>query len=175
MSIFYPHLHRKKLTDITLSDIMLLDVKGLILDVDNTLSVHHGKVPGDGVIEWMKTMTDAGIIMIIASNSKKKRISVFSKKVGLDYVSTAFKPLPMGIIKARKRLGLKRNDVAMVGDQIFTDILAAKLAGMKSILLLPLKYEDKLSFKIRRFFEKGIISRYKKTLDDPTQSSLKDN
>lgn len=157
-----PDIYLNRVTDITPDILNYLNVKGLILDVDNTLSTHHGMQPVDNLNEWLATMKAGGIPLIILSNSKEKRVKPFASKIGLKYLSLGLKPLPFGYIRAAKKLNLKVKDVAIAGDQIFTDVLGAKLSGAKVILLKPILLEDKLSFKIRRNLERKLLKKYKK-------------
>ena len=74
-------------------------------------------------------------------------------KLGVAYVARALKPLPVGITKARKQLGLKRSEVVMVGDQLLTDIWAGNLAGVRTVLTQPLVQSDAWNTRINRYFE----------------------
>ena len=155
--MFRPNLYKNRVTDITVNELKSLNVNSLFLDVDNTLSTHHGKEYVEGLDNWINYMKENGISLILTSNSKEQRVEPFAKGIDLDYVSMSLKPLWRGFKIALKRLGVKRNNVCVVGDQIFTDVLGAKLFGLKVILLKPILPEDKPSFKIRRFLEKIII------------------
>lgn len=157
MSLFSAKSYLKRITDVTPQLLDSMGVKALLIDVDNTLSTHHGKVLISGVYKWLERMKQNGIGMIIVSNSKFKRIKPFSEKIGLPFVSLAAKPLPFGYIKAAKLLGVKRKECAIIGDQLFTDILGANLCGIQSVRVSPVKLEDGISFKIRRYFEKKIL------------------
>ena len=160
--MFVPNIYLKRVTDITPEILQKLNIKGLILDVDNTLSTHHGMRPVDNLFEWISEMQTANIPLIILSNSKEKRVKPFANMLGLNFLSLGLKPLPFGYLRAAKRLNLKLNEVAIAGDQIFTDVLGAKLARTKVILLEPILLEDKLSFKIRRSLERKLLSKYKR-------------
>ena len=110
-------------------------------------------MPTRNVAEWIDNIKNSGIELLILSNSKKRRVGPFAEGLGLDFVSLGLKPLPFGFIRALKALKLKRSKVALAGDQIFTDVLGARLIGLKVFLLEPIKLEDGISFKIRRYFE----------------------
>ncbi len=158
--MFKPDLFLERVTDITPEMLKKLNIKGLLLDVDNTLSTHHGMVLTDGLLEWIAEMQSAGIELLVFSNSKERRVKPFAKKIGLPYISLGLKPLPFGYFRGAKRLGLKPKNIALVGDQFFTDLLGAKLTGTKIILLKPILLEDKLSFKIRRNLERRIYKKW---------------
>ncbi len=156
-----PHIKFKGITDIKPEILNNLGIKALLLDVDNTMSTHHGTKLTDGLLEWIKYMQDSGIKLMVLSNSKEARIKPFAERINLPYISLGLKPLPFGYLRGVKRLALKRNEVAIVGDQIFTDILGGRLVGVKTILLTPIKLEDGWSFKVRRYLEKGVYKLHK--------------
>lgn len=159
--MFKPNFKFDKITDISSEFLNKNEIRALLLDVDNTLSTHHGEQLFAGVDEWIKKMKSDGIKLLVISNSKNKRVEPFCKKIGLDFISLALKPLPFGFIKAKSKLELKRKNIAIVGDQLFTDSLGGNLFGIKTILLTPILLEDGLSFKIRRRIEKELLKKYK--------------
>lgn len=157
MKIFKPDIILRRITDITPEMLKETGVTALLLDVDNTLSTHHGTVLVDGLEEWLSEVKENGIKLIVVSNSKRFRIEPFAARIDLPFVSLACKPLPFGYSKALKTLSVKRGTSAIVGDQIFTDVLGANLFGIKSVLVRPVRLEDGWSFKVRRYFEKKIL------------------
>lgn len=157
MKIFKSDIILRRITEITPDTLKNAGINALLLDVDNTLSTHHGTVLIDGLIEWLSVMRDNDIKLIVVSNSKKFRIEPFAKRIGLPFVSLACKPLPFGYRKAVKAISSQKQGCAIVGDQIFTDVLGANIYGIKSILVRPIKLEGGWSFKIRRFFERKIL------------------
>ena len=106
-------------------------------------------------------MQDNGIKLIILSNSRNKRVAPFADKLALDYISLGLKPLPFKFFSAVRRLDLSRKNVAIIGDQLFTDSLGGNISGVKTIILNPIKLEDGFSFKVRRYLEKMLYSIYK--------------
>ena len=156
-----PKIKVERVTDITPQILKKYDINALILDVDNTLSTHHGQILTDGLLEWIELMKQNGIFLTVLSNSKEKRVKPFAQKINLEYISLGLKPLPFGYLRAMKRYSLKRKNTAIVGDQIFTDILGGNLVGIKTVLLTPIKLEDGWSFKLRRRLEKLIFKLYR--------------
>lgn len=156
-----PNIKLDRVTDITPAILKKYNINSLILDVDNTLSTHHGQVLTDGLPEWLVNMRNSGIGMIILSNSKEQRVKTFAEKINLPYISLGLKPLPFRYISALKRLGNKRNNTAIVGDQIFTDVLGGNIVGIKTILLDPIKLETTSGFVFKRKIERGVYKLYK--------------
>ncbi len=154
---FKPNIKLDKITEITPAMLKGRGITALMLDVDNTMSTHHGKILTDGLVDWLDLMQRENIKLIVVSNSKRARVEPFAGKIGLDFISLACKPLPFGYLRAVKRLGVKRKCAAIVGDQIFTDIIGGNCVGVNTVLLTPIKPEDGLSFRIRRRLEKVIF------------------
>ena len=155
-----PDIKLHGITDITVEILNKFDIKALLLDVDNTMSTHHGQALTEGLLEWIDRMNKNGIKLMVLSNSKRKRIEPFAERISLPCISLGCKPLPTGYLRGVRALGEKRKNVAIVGDQIFTDVLGGNLVGVKTVLLTPIKLEDGLSFKIRRNLEKKIYKHY---------------
>ncbi|MBQ3816902.1 MAG: YqeG family HAD IIIA-type phosphatase [Clostridia bacterium] len=155
-----PDIKLYRITDIKKSMLDKYGINALILDVDNTMSTHHGQVLISGLEEWIAEMQQSGIKLMVLSNSKRRRVEPFAAKIGLEFISLGLKPLPFGYIRALKALCVKRKNAAIVGDQIFTDTIGGNAIGLKTILLTPIKPEDGISFKIRRRLEKVVFKLY---------------
>ncbi len=156
-----PNIKLDKITDITPEILKKYNINSLILDVDNTLSTHHGHILTDGLEDWLNLMQNNNIKLMVLSNSKEQRVKPFAKKINLPFISLGLKPLPFGYIRALKALNSKRKETAIVGDQIFTDVLGGSIVGVKKVLLTPILLEDGLSFKIRRRLERAVFKLYK--------------
>lgn len=151
-----PEIKLERVTDITPDILKKYNITALILDVDNTLSTHHGQILTEGLPEWLKLMKENGIKLTVLSNSKEARVKPFAEKINLPYISLGLKPLPSGYIRALKALGTKRRETAIVGDQIFTDVLGGSLVGVRTILLTPIKLETTWGFKFKRSIERVV-------------------
>lgn len=160
MSLFTPKLILNNVTDIDLNFLVSKGIEGIILDVDNTLTIHNSQTVEKRVIDWIKTMKENNIKLIIVSNNTEERIKPFADKLNLDYISFGCKPLTNGLTKAINKIKLKKEQVAIVGDQIYTDILGGNLKRIFTILVVPFELENKLSFKIKRRLEKIHINKY---------------
>lgn len=156
LALLIPTAAVEKVTDITPKLLLELGVDAILLDVDNTLAPPTDTTPYDGVQEWIDEIKSAGFAVVICSNNFHKRIRPFSDSVGLDCVSMSLKPFPFGFIRAKRKLNEKPKSVVVVGDQIYTDVLGANMAGMKSILLIPRSEEHGFTIWLRRSMEKGI-------------------
>lgn len=134
-------------------------IRGLMLDLDNTLTTHDNPAPAEGVLSWIAVMRKAGIAMMIVSNNRPHRVEPFAAALGLPFVAEGAKPLPKGFRQAQKRMQLPFSQLAVVGDQIFTDILGANLCGVKSIYVRPIQYESTSFFKVKRWLERPFLPK----------------
>ncbi len=165
MAFFRPTAMRRGLTDLTPEFLSGLGVRALLLDVDNTVASYTSHQPIPGAVEWAGRMVEAGFRVLIVSNNFKKRVEPFAAQFGLGCISFAMKPLPFGYLKARSLLKMKRGECAIIGDQIFTDVIGANLCGMKSVLLSPIEEEEGFTFRVRRHFEKGLRRKFENRRD----------
>lgn len=151
-----PTVALDKVTDITPELLRSLGVDAILLDVDNTLAPPTETQPYEGVQTWIDTIKSEGFDVVICSNNYHSRIRPFSESVGLDCVAMSLKPFPFGFNRAKKKLHRKPKAVVVVGDQIYTDVLGANLAGMQSILLKPQSGEKGFTIWLRRKMEINI-------------------
>ena len=160
MGLFRPTVRYRRITDITTEDLRRMDVQGILLDVDNTLTTHYCPDLSDEVAAWLVTVQEAGVKLTVVSNAKRYRVEPFAAKIGLSCVWLAAKPLPFGFWRGIRRLGVKRRHCLAIGDQTFTDTLGAKLAGVRVVQLEPIKLEeDKPFMMFKRRIEAYILKR----------------
>ena len=148
-----PNVEFDIITDIGVDFLKENNIKGLILDVDNTL-IDLSKNKIDGLDDWIDSIIKSGIKIAVVSNGrKKKQIDLLTKKHGLIYVFFALKPFKSGIKKAKKELNLCYNEIAEIGDQIFTDVWVSNRTKMFSILTKPVEMEKSFLQKFKRRIE----------------------
>lgn len=137
-------------------------IKGLVLDIDYTLAPKSEPLPDDVVIEFIKNLKSAGIELYIISNNHKNRVSKFASAIDLKFICNGMKPFPRSFRKAAREMGLKAQEVAAVGDQIYTDIIGAHSAGMRAWLVTPNGVNKSLFNKLRRCFELPFVKSFYK-------------
>jgi hypothetical protein len=157
--LFKPTIWVKSVLSIDKNLLYKMRVKGLILDLDNTLSMHDNPAAEQGVMEWLAEMRTLGVRLMILSNNTAKRVEPLAAELGIDYIAFGCKPLTGGIHKAVKRLKLPKSQIALVGDQIFTDVMGGNLYFIKTILVEPFYLEDKWTFKLKRRIESVVFNR----------------
>lgn len=160
MPLFSPTMLFTRVTAITPQHLQTRGIQALILDVDNTLTGHGSQKLPDDIAAWLEEMRAANVPMMICSNNVPRRVAPFAARIGLPFRAFCCKPSPLGLRWARLAFGLQKKQVALVGDQIFTDALGANLYGIQMLLVQPI-YEDKnLAIRCKRFLEKPVLARY---------------
>ena len=157
--IFRPKLWIKNVLSIDREFLDKNGIDALILDLDNTLSMHGNPAAEEGIPEWLDKMRELGVPMAVVSNNTTKRVAPLAAKLGLDFTANGAKPLTFGLNKALKKLGTDRKRTAVVGDQIFTDVMCGNFAGMPTILVEPFHIEKGILFKIKRGAESLVFRR----------------
>jgi HAD superfamily phosphatase (TIGR01668 family) len=139
MSLFpIPNFSFREITEISLSFLDELGIKFLMLDLDNTIAAYTEDKPAEDVLRWHSNVIQSGIRPFMITNSTRvKRVETFAEALEMGYIMRAKKPSPRYLLKAMEEAGFQKENSALVGDQIFTDTLAAKRAGITSIILRP--------------------------------------
>lgn len=162
MGLLVPDYIFKDVTKITPAFLQQHGLRGLALDVDNTLTEHGSQRLRPEISAWLKTMRQNNIQLMVVSNNVKKRVAPFAGAIGLDYISFSCKPMPRGLWLARQKWNLPKNQIALVGDQIYTDALAAGLYGITMLLVQPMAQDTKATIRLKRSLEKPVLRAYYK-------------
>ena len=157
MNVFQPRHRFRNIFEITPELLRALGVEALLLDIDNTLAKHGHPRPLDGAEGWIRSMEDAGFRIMIVSNAKPERVEDFAAKVRLPFVAQGMKPLSAGFDRACRALGVAPEHAAVIGDQVFTDVLGGNLYGAMTLLVEPIEREKGRFFRLKRHLEKKIL------------------
>lgn len=130
-----PDLILPHLTDLTPEMLLSRGVDFLMLDFDNTVVPYVTDIPTPEMVAWLEAMRASAVRLCVVSNSHKPRVVEFCRKYGLDCVTHAKKPFQRGIRETLSRFSLEPAGCALVGDQIYTDVLGANCGGLTSILI----------------------------------------
>lgn len=164
--LFYPNIYLDSVKDVTIDFLNKNNIKALILDVDNTILDFDKNIP-EGVEKWCEELKRQGIKFCILSNSnKKEKVRMVAEKLKLPYFYLGTKPFKRGFKKAINLLEEKEENIAAVGDQIFTDVIGANRCKLFSILVKPIAEKDLIVTKIKRPLENIIINKYLKTIKE---------
>ncbi len=135
-----------------------LGVKGMVLDLDNTIVPGtKSEVPPD-VKAWIEEAKEKGFKLCIFSNTLRiRRLGKISRETGIDYVRGSFKPRKGGLRKALDFMGVEPEESVMIGDRLLTDIWGGNRMGMWTILVEPLRGGEGTATKIFRHLERFLL------------------
>ncbi|HYV35658.1 MAG TPA: YqeG family HAD IIIA-type phosphatase [Gemmataceae bacterium] len=161
LRLFTPKLYCNSVLDLDAPLLHSLGLKGLLLDVDGTLKDFRAESIPAEVCAWLTRLRSDGFKLCLLSNGRGHRIGRVAAALDLPFIAKAFKPLPMGCRRALKQMGLERSRVAMVGDQVFADVMAGRLAGLFTILVPPTSRDEPWFTRLKRPLE-SLTLRYLK-------------
>lgn len=161
MSKFIPKEYYESIFKINYKKLKERNIKCLLFDLDNTCVPYKEKNPTKELEELFKKLTQLGFKVIIFTNAPKKRIIPF-KKLNVDYNYSSKKPFKTNFNKILTKYNYKKEEVCIIGDQLFTDILGGNRIGINTILVDPLSKDDLIFTKILRGLEIILINNYKK-------------
>ena len=165
-----PRRIHKKISDITPQELRELGAKAAAVDLDNTLAYDGSFTPFEDAVPWVQSMKAAGIPIVLFTNTYHLRAKIMGRKFGLPYVSPGQKPAAWGFHKCAAMLGVKVGELAMIGDQLFTDIRGANNAGAISILVRPRHTEILLYFRYQKLRKLENTFLNKLAQEDPYES-----
>ena len=158
--LLQPHFHVAGVQELTLPRLRALGLDALLLDADCTLKRYGSEECVPEAAAWLADLKAGGIGLCLVSNGRTARIARFAGSVGLAFEARAMKPLPWACRRAVRRLGFNPARTAMVGDQLFADVLAGRLAGLTTILVDPIHPEEEPWFtRAKRRPERWMIRR----------------
>lgn len=161
--ILYPDELLEDVRKIDIEFIKKNKLKALILDVDNTL-IDYNQNLAQETIEWARQLQGQGVkIYILSNTNKKEKVETVAKKLGnVPYKMFAQKPFKKGFLQIQKEIQIQPENIGVVGDQIFTDVIGGNRCKMFTILVEPIDKKDILITAWKRPLEEMIKNRYKK-------------
>lgn len=160
-NLLFPNKYVEKITDIDSRFLKERNISAIIIDVDNTVMDFKRDII-DGLVEWYNELKNNNIRVIILSNtSKKTKATKVAELLNIDYFMRAKKPRKKGFLKATNKLNTPLENIAVIGDQVYTDVLGANKLSMFSILVNPLNENKEHWFtKLKRPFEERVLLKY---------------
>jgi uncharacterized protein len=153
-----PDYYLKSVHDIDFAELREAGVQALLVDLDNTLLPRDSNVVPESLREWSRELAASGFKVCLVSNNWHERVSEVASELGFELVAKAVKPLPFAFLRALSKVGARRETAAVVGDQLFTDVLGGKLLGMKTILVAPLSAYDLPHTLLLRRLERMVLA-----------------
>ena len=141
-SAFAPDLYYSSVHAIDLDSLKRAGIRVLLMDLDNTLLPRDTNVVPDELKAWAAGLKEHGFQVCLVSNNWHERVHHVASELGFELVDKAVKPLPFAFRRALARCGARADEAAVVGDQLFTDILGGRLLGMRTVLVAPLSDTD---------------------------------
>lgn len=159
---FLPDQHVKSIFQIQAGELKKRGIKGVITDLDNTLVSWDQPNATPELLKWFDDMQQAGILVTIVSNNNERRVKAFSDPLELPFIYKARKPMIRSFQRAIRDMNLQRDDIVVIGDQIFTDVLGGNRLGVHTILVVPVAQTDGLLTRINRRMERYLLSIMRK-------------
>lgn len=141
-------------------------IKAVVLDIDNTLVPSNQKLPSEQAHLWISELKTNNISVLIASNNTKKRVSEFADPLDVPYISECLKPSKKPVVTAYSMFGVNPGEIAVIGDQVFTDMGSARNGGAMAILTKPINDTENAFVKLKRAAERPIIKDFVKNNKD---------
>ena len=162
MDKFIPDMYQKSIYHIDYDKLQDNGIKCLLIDLDNTCVPYKDKEPNKKLIDLFETLKDMDFKIIIFSNALKGRIKPFKDVLNVDCLARANKPYKKNFLKVIKLFNYDLSEVAIIGDQLYTDIVGGNKVGIKTILVNPMSSDDMF---ITRFIYRTLEKRiYKKLM-----------
>ncbi len=160
MSFLYPGEYMDSAYSIDFDQLYTQGYRGVIFDIDNTL-VPHGAPADARAIVLFSHLHALGFSCMLLSNNKEPRVQSFASQVDAQYIYKAGKPKPANYRRAMAEMSTDTKNTLFVGDQIFTDICGANLAGIRTILVRPIHPKEEIQIVLKRIPEKLILFCYR--------------
>jgi HAD superfamily phosphatase (TIGR01668 family) len=152
-----------RIQHISLERLELDGLRGIIVDLDNTLVGYTHAAPDEEVAQWIHGAVARGFRVAVVTNNATQWARDVAANLGVHCVAQAGKPSPRGFLKALEWLGTDKHATVVIGDQVFTDVLGAKLFGMKVILTEPIVGREQWWMRVLRFLERIVLYRMPRT------------
>ncbi len=158
---FYPGEYMDSTYEIDFDRLYGEGYRGIIFDIDNTL-VPHGAPADERACKLFAHLKELGYQCMLLSNNKEPRVKMFNDAVNVSYIFKAGKPKTANYKKAMEQMGTTTENTLFVGDQIFTDVYGANLAGIRTILVKPIHPKEEIQIVLKRYLEKIVLFFYKR-------------
>lgn len=166
LKLLYPRMYVPSVICIDPEDLYIRGIRCVLFDLDNTVVPRDETVPPPGVICWINRLKEKGIKICVVSNNGPGRIVRVSGMESVPAVCRAVKPRRQPFQKAMEMLGVRAEETAVVGDQIFTDIFGGNRLGLFTILVTPMPGREYWATElINRRLESFVIKRIKKEMN----------
>ena len=150
----------EKFDDIGVDFLRSEGVSSLIIDIDNTLAPYEVAEPDERTFRWFESLAEAGIGAALVSNNDRTRVERYNSRLSLPAYYDCHKPSRKYLRKAMEDIGAESGSTLFLGDQIFTDVVAARRMGLRAAVVPPIKDKKTVFFRFKRLMERPIMRRY---------------
>ncbi|HEY8464857.1 MAG TPA: YqeG family HAD IIIA-type phosphatase [Bacillota bacterium] len=157
-----PKLQARSVLDLNLIQLREQGIKGIIFDLDNTLVEWKQDQLTPEVMALVQQLKELGFKMTILSNALEYRVEAIARRLDIPYISRAVKPRKSPFRKAMDLMATTPETTAVVGDQIFTDILGGNRMKLYTIWISPLSSTEFISTKAVRKLERLVVKQFRK-------------
>lgn len=159
---FFPQQYSNSIFEIDFAGLYERGIRGLILDVDNTLVTYDIPEPPEEIVSFLNQLTGQGFKICLLSNNGEQRVKIFNERLKLNAIHKAGKPQKKGINRAVALMELQCDEVVLIGDQLFTDVWCGNRCGIHTILVKPIALRDEWTVRLKRIPEKWVMKAYLK-------------
>ena len=159
---FMPDIYLNDIYEITPEMLKERGIKAVLLDIDNTLEPYEHAYPGEHVKIWLKALAESGISCAFVSNNDKERVELFNGELALPAYYKAGNPFKKNVLRAMLEIGSDISNTILMGDHVFTDVWAARNAGIKAALVPPINDKKDILTKFKRLLEKPVLRKYER-------------
>ena len=160
--LLYPKQHLNSIFELDTSELHALGIKGIIADMDNTLVPWNDRSVHPRLARWFVELKKEGFRLCIVSNNTADRGGDLARELDIPAYWYAVKPRRRSFRKALCEMELSAKEVAVIGDQIFTDVLGGNRMGLYTILVTPISDKEFIWTKLMRQFERLVLNYLKK-------------
>lgn len=153
-NLLCPQVVVKSLYEIEWAMLQERGIKGIIFDLDNTIIPWDSQHLSPEITQWLQVLLTQGFKLCLVSNNMGKRVQTIAEIFDIPFVARAYKPSKSGFRQAIAAMELTDRQVAVVGDQLFTDVLGGNRLGLYTIWVTPLSAKEFIGTKITRRLEK---------------------
>lgn len=157
LKLLRPDLYLESVHRLDLDALQRRGIRGLILDIDNTLVPWNDPDAPDSLRAWLTRVRARGLAVCLVSNNTRQRVAAFAAVTGIPYVSEGRKPAVRVYRAALRALGTTPAETAALGDQIYPDVYGAKRMGIYSVLVSPLCEREFVGTRIKRLLERPLL------------------
>jgi len=162
MKRLYPKDYVTDVFEINFQQLYKRGYRGIMFDIDNTLSAFDQEHPSDEIIVLFKELKEIGFRTALVSNNNRQRVTRYNEKLKVPAYPRANKPLTMNLKRAIKAMGINKKQAVFVGDQLFTDVWAGNCLGVWTVLVKPIQQKEQVITRIKRGVESFVIRKYLK-------------